>query len=117
MLTVVLTGLSVRSPSARRAVETPTVTLTLGEPRTIHLVFGTRAAIADVDFTVDLPAGVELTTHPGARRVEFSAQLTGGDNALPLTLIARGGNGGQLGARLRRREEQKVFVVDVDVAE
>lgn len=116
MLTVLLTGLYVRSPSARRAVETPSVALTIGEPRTIHLVFGTRSAIEAVDFTVDLPAGVELATHPGARRIEFGAELAGGDNAVPLTLIARSGTGGQLAARLRQLDEQKVFVVDVTVA-
>ena len=46
MLTVVFTGLYVRSPSARRAPETPAVTLTIGEPRTINLVFAARAPLA-----------------------------------------------------------------------
>ena len=117
MLTVVLTGLYVRSPSARRAIETPAVTLVIGERRTINLVFGSRTPVRDVDFTVDLPEGVELTTHPGERRVEFRGELVGGDNALPLTLVARAGEGGQLAARLRQRDEQKVFVVDISVAE
>ena len=60
MLTVVLTGLWVRSPSARRSVETPAVTLAIGEPRTVHLVFDSRTALDDVEITVDLPPGVEL---------------------------------------------------------
>ena len=117
MLTVVLTGLYVRSPSARRAVETPAVALTLGEPRTVNLVFDAVFAIPAVDLTVDLPAGVELTTHPGARRVELTTPLARGDNALPLTLIARDGKGGQLAARLRQGAEQKTFVVDVAVVD
>lgn len=119
MLTVVLTGLYVRSPSARRALETPAVTLTIDEPRTINLVFGTRAALADVELTVDLPPGIELSTHPGERRVVWRTQLAAGDNAVPLTLVARGGQGGQRGqlaARLRQRDDRKVFVVDVTVA-
>jgi hypothetical protein len=117
MLTVILTGLYVRSPSARRAPETPAVTLTVGETRTINLVFGSRAALEDVEFTVDLPPGIELATHPGQRRVMGRAALAGGDNALPLTLVARGGRGGQLAARLARRGGQKVFVVDITVVE
>lgn len=116
MLTVVLTGLSVRSPSARRAPETPAFTLTLDEPRTINLVFDARAALADVEFTVDLPLGIELAEHAGERRVVGRAKLTAGDNALPLTLVARTGAGGQLAARLRHGGEQKVFVVDLTVA-
>jgi hypothetical protein len=117
MLTVVLTGLYVRSPSSRRAPETPAVTLTVAEPRTINLVFDARAALADVEFTIDLPLGVELAEHAGQRRVVGHARLTAGDNALPLTLVARSGAGGQRAPRLRHGGEQKVFVVDLTVAQ
>jgi hypothetical protein len=117
MLTVVLTGLYVRSPSARRPLETPAVTLTIDEPRTINLVFGARSALADVELTVDLPPGIELATHPGERRVVSRAELAAGDNALPLTLVARSGPGGQLAARLRQGDDRKVFVVDVTVGQ
>ena len=117
MLTVLFTGLSVRSPSSRRAAAAPAVTLTVGEPRTINLVFDSRAALADVEFTVDLPSGIELADHVGERRIMGRAELTAGDNALPLTLIARDGRGGQLAARLRHGGDQKVFVVDLTVAE
>jgi hypothetical protein len=117
MLTVVLTGLAVRSPSSRRTAEAPAVTLTVGEPRTINLVFDSRTALTDVEFTVDLPAGIEVAEHAGEQRIIGRAKLSAGDNALPLTLIARNGRGGQLAARLRRGGDQKVFVVDLTVAE
>jgi hypothetical protein len=117
MLTVIMTGLNVRSPSSRRTAETPAVTLTIGEPRTINLVFDSRAALANVEFTVDLPPGIELADHAGERRIIGQSKLTGGDNALPLTLVARGGSGGQLAARLRHGDDQKVFVVDLMVAQ
>ena len=117
MATVVLTGLYVRSPSMRRAPETPAVTLTIGEPRTINLVFGARTPVGDVELTIDLPPGIELAERPGERRVVGTAPLVGGNNALPLTLVARGGRGGQLAARLAQRGDQKVFVVDITVVE
>jgi hypothetical protein len=117
MLTVVMTGLAVRSPSARRTAEAPAVTLAIGEPHTINLVFDAREALADVEFTVDLPLGIELAERAGERRVMGRAKLTAGNNALPLTVIARSGRGGQLAARLRHGDEQKVFVVDLNVAE
>jgi hypothetical protein len=44
------------------------------------------------------------------------ADLEPGNNALPLTLVARSGSGGQLAARLRHAGEQKTFVVDLTVA-
>lgn len=116
MLTVVLTGLYVRSPSSRRALDTPAVTLSLGEPQTVNLVFAARATLADVEFTIDLPAGVELAEHPGERRVTGRATLAAGSSALPVTVVARSGGGGQLAARLRSGGDQRVFVVDLTVA-
>lgn len=115
MLTVILTGLYVRSPSSRRAPENPAVTLSIGEPRTINLVFAARSELTDVEVTADLPAGVELESHPGERRVMARARLARGDTAVPLTLVAHSGAGGQLAVRLRQGEEQKTFVVDVTV--
>ena len=117
MLTVILTGLYVRSPSARRAAENPAVTLTIGEPHTVNLVFAARSELAEVEVTADLPPGVELASHPGERRAVARARLVRGDTAVPLTLVARSGTGGQLAVRLRQGEEQKTFVVDVTVAE
>jgi hypothetical protein len=116
MLTVILTGLEVRRPSARRGAEVPTVVLAPGEPHTVNLVFDSRAALRDVEITVDLPAGIELAEHPGERRVEGWAVLEAGSNAVPLTLVARSGRGGQLAARLRHAGDQKVFVVDLEIA-
>jgi len=91
--------------------------LTIGEPRTINLVFDSRAALSNIEFTVDLPPGIELADHAGERRIMGQSKLTPGANALPLTLVARGGPGGQLAARLRHGGDQKVFVVDVTVAQ
>jgi hypothetical protein len=117
MLTVILTGLWVRSPSARRAPETTAVTLTIEEPRSVNLVFDSRAAVGDVELTVDLPLGIELVGRPGERRVVWHTALAAGSNALPLTLVARGGTGGELAARLRHGDERKTFAVELVVAE
>ena len=115
LLTVLLTGLYVRSPSSRRSVETPTVVLAIDEPHTINLVFAARTPVDEVELTVDLPAGIELETHPGETRVVSHTRLSAGDNALPLTLVAREGLGGQLAAQLRTGEDRKTFVVDVTI--
>jgi hypothetical protein len=115
MLTVIMTGLWVQSPSSRRTAEVPTVALTPGEPRTVHLVFDTRTALDEVELTVDLPAGVELVGHVGERRIVRHTALAAGSNALPLTLVVQEGRGGQLAARLRHAGDQKTFVVDLTV--
>jgi hypothetical protein len=116
ILTVVLTGLWVRSPAARRTPEPTAVTLTVDEPRTVNLLFESRTAVDDVQFIVDLPAGIELRDRVGVRRVAWKTHLVAGNNLLPLTLVARNGRGGQLAARLEHGESKKTFVVDIAVS-
>ena len=113
---VIFTGLAVRNPSARRAAEPAPVTLVPGEPRSVNLVFDSPVALTDVEFTVDVPPGVELVDHPGERRVVWRARLAQGSNALTLTLVAQGGSGGELAARLRHGSDQKTFAVALAIA-
>ena len=117
ILTVILTGLSVRSPTAPRAPDTQVVTLGVAEPHTVNLLFTSRTQLTDVRFTVDLPAGIELSGYAGVRRIAWRAPLAAGNNLLPLTLVARAGTGGQLAARLQRGSSQRTFVVDLAVGE
>jgi len=117
MLTVILTGLSVRSPRALRGPELPAVALTVDEPRTINLLFESRTMLEDVEFTVDLPAGIELRSHPGLSRLAWQTRLAAGNNLLPLEVVARDVRGGQLAARLRHGNDQKTFVVAISVAQ
>jgi len=116
ILTVILTGLAVRSPTARRAPETQVVTLAIAQPHTVNLLFTSRAQLEDVRFTVDLPPGIEVNGKAGVRRISWSSPLTAGNNLLPLTLVARAGNGGQLAAQLQHGGSHKTFVVDVAVS-
>jgi hypothetical protein len=115
ILTVILTGLEVRSPAARRAPENQVVTLAVAEPRTVNLLFTSRTQLDGVRFTVDLPAGIEVDGKAGVRRISWSTPLAAGDNLLPLTLVAHAGGGGQLAARLQHGGSHKTFVVDVAV--
>lgn len=115
VLTVILTGLEVRSPGSRRAPETQVVTLSASEPHVVNLLFNSLTQVDVVRFTVDLPTGIELNGRAGVRRIEWSAPLAAGNNLLPLELVARAGSGGQLAARLQHGGAQKTFVVDVAV--
>ncbi len=115
ILTVILTGLEVRSPAARRGPETQVVTLADAEPHTVNLLFTSRTQLDGVRFTVDLPPGIEANGKSGVRRISWSAPLAAGNNLLPLTLVARAGGGGQLAARLQHGTLHRTFVVDVAV--
>ncbi len=116
MVTVVLTGLSVRSAGSRSVPEAAAVTLTLGSPHTVNLLFESRAAVTGVEFTLDLPEGIVLRGREAERRLVWHSPLALGNNVLPLELVALGGRGGQMAARLRHADAQKIFVVDISVA-
>jgi hypothetical protein len=115
ILTVILTGLEVRSPASRRAPETPVVTVAASEPHVVNLLFNSLTQVDGVRFTVDLPTGIELNGRAGVRRIEWTAPLAAGNNLLPLEIVARAGSGGQLAARLQHGSALKTFVVDIAV--
>ena len=79
ILTVIFTGLEVRSPAARRGPETQVVTLAVAEPHTVNLLFTSRTQVDGVRFTVDLPTGIEVDGKAGVRRISWSAPLAAGD--------------------------------------
>jgi hypothetical protein len=114
ILTVVLTGLAVRAPGSG-APRVESVTLAIGEVRTVNLQFVARAASDAAQLTVDLPAGVELRGHEGLRHVAWTAPLTSGSNVLPLEVAAVSGRGGQIAARLQHADGEQAFVVNVIV--
>jgi anti-sigma factor RsiW len=115
ILTVVLTGLWVRSPDARRPAEPLLVSLALQEPRVVNLVFVSAQALDDVELTVELPEGIELADYPGRRDVAWHTELVPGNNVLPLTLKAFAGRGGPVVARLQQGEKRKIFIINVNV--
>jgi hypothetical protein len=115
ILTVILTGLAVRSPAARHAPDVEVVTLAVAQAHTVNLLFTSKMDLDGVRFTVDLPAGIELSGKADVRRISWTAPLAAGDSLLPLTLVARAGGGGQLAAQLQHGGSHKTFVVDVAV--
>jgi hypothetical protein len=116
VLTVLLTGLYVRAPRSRAAERPVSVALVLDQPHTINLLFSSRAALDSVSFSVDLPFGVDVRGHEGRGQLEWSSPLAAGDNLLPLELLATSGPGGPLVARLRHRDKEKVFLVNLAVS-
>lgn len=112
--TVIYTGLLVKAPRTEISAALPNVSLAVDEERTVNLVFTANAAIADASLTIALPAGIELIGHDGQRQVRWNTHLVAGNNILPLTLVARAPSTGQLVARLRHGDQEKVFRVHVD---
>ena len=115
ILTLIYTGLLVRSPSLESGAGLSTISMTIDESRTVNLVFASNSDVDDVSLLVDLPMGVELLGYAGQTQVRWRTRLQAGKNVLPLQLVAFSGMGGQLTARLQHGDKEKVFMVDVSV--
>ena len=98
------------------APELPSVTMTLEEPRTINLVFGSKEPLDTATLTVSLPPGVEMQGFPGQREVTWQTSLNAGRNLLPLKLIATSSVGGEVLATLEHDDRGRTFRIRVDVS-
>ena len=91
------------------------LSMAMHETRTINLVFASASELLGVSLTVDLPDGVELAGYSGLEQVRWTTHLQPGKNVLPLELVAIGGSGGELVARLQHEGDEKIFTVSVAV--
>jgi hypothetical protein len=84
--------------------------------RTVNLVFASENALDDVALIIELPMGVELRGYPGLAEVRWNTRLSAGKNILPLELLASDTAQGQLIARLRHKDKETVFRIDIAAA-
>ena len=96
-----------------RAAALPVVAMSIDEPRTVNLVFASTSAVDDVSLTVELPMGVEIAGYAGQSEVIWRTSMQVGKNYLPLELVARDFASGELVARVRHGDAEKVFRVFV----
>lgn len=115
VLTVIYTGLLVEAPRTRVSAGLPSVAMTAGQRRDVNLVFNARREISDAALLVELPNGVELVGHAGEQHVQWRTRLVPGNNIVPLTLLAPAPAAGQIIARLKAGDSEKVFRIHVTV--
>jgi len=94
----------------------PGIVMTLEEPRTVNLVFASKAALDAATLTVTLPNGIELAGFPGQREISWKTSLVEGRNLLPLELIALTPAGGEVLARLEHDNRERTFRLRIEVS-
>jgi len=103
-------------PDGYRTLADGTVVLAPGNRTVVRIALDADRAIGDVDFMIDLPAGMELEGHPGERQVAWHGQLKQGRNVLGLPLIAQAGASGEVTTELRHDASDSVFKLRVMAA-
>ena len=94
----------------------PGIAMTLEEPRTVNLVFASKAALDNATLTVSLPDGIELAGFPGQKEITWQTSLEEGKNLLPLELIALTSTGGEVLARLEHENRDRTFRLRVEIS-
>jgi hypothetical protein len=115
VLTVIYTGLLVEAPRTRISAGLLSIAMTAGQGRDVNLVFNAKTEVSDATLRIELPNGVELVGHPGEQRIQWRTRLALGNNIVPLTLIAPAPAAGQIIARLKAGDSEKIFRIHVTV--
>lgn len=102
-------------PTAETIAGIPGVSMTLETPKTVNLVFASASQLDDAMLTVLLPAGIDVAGFEGQREISWSTSLEVGRNVLPLELVARSAEGGEVLATLRHAEQGRTFRINVNV--
>lgn len=88
--------------NTREAVYADAVEIRPTQVQEIQIAFAAQRHIDDVEFTVELPPGVELDGYPGQRVVRWNGRLKPGSSRLTLPVRATGAAGdAELVARIR----------------
>ncbi len=90
-----------------------TLILQSEHPTTVGVRFDSGAALKNVRFTIDLPAGMQVTGRPGVRHLSWVGELRKGQNLLKLPVIAHAGTHGVLTAELDRDGGHRSFSLAV----
>lgn len=97
------------------AAPTPTDWLADGwESRTVHLALDSERALEGVQFSLELPTGVEVQGHPGRSSLHWQDDLTVGANRLSVPLVLQAGAGGEVVARVEHEGRSRELRVSLE---
>ena len=108
-LGVLLTGKSAPDYTMQNGV----LMLPSERPTVVGIAFNANAALENVQFTIDLPEGVQVGRQPYLHRVSWTGELRKGQNLLKLPLLAHRGAQGVLRAELDHGTEHREFTVPI----
>jgi hypothetical protein len=91
-----------------------TVSVSVGQVQQVNLVFNSPEQMEQATFTLSLPEHAELEGYPGQRELVWTASLHRGKNRLSLPLRVGALSQGEIVARIRHSQGEKVFRLKLD---
>ena len=98
-------------PAPDYTVQNGVLMLPSEHPTVVGIAFTANATLENVQFTIDLPDGVQVDHQPYLHRVSWMGELRKGQNLLKLPLLAHRGAQGVLRAELDHGTEHREFTV------
>jgi hypothetical protein len=95
----------------------PSLTMSLHETRDVNVTIDSPEAFMGVDVRVVLAGGIELAGYRGRSELKWKTDLEAGVNRLTLPIVASDSSGGRLLVAVGYGDQQRAFVVQIDVAD
>jgi hypothetical protein len=98
-----------------RVPPVPSLTMSLNETRDVSVSIDSPEAFKDVEVRVLLAGGIELEGLRGRRELKWKTDLEPGVNRLTLPIVAMDESGGKILVAVGHGDQQRAFVVQIDV--
>jgi len=79
----------------------------------INLLFEATETLANVTFTVILPANIEMPGYPGSKQISWQGSIHQGKNLLSIPIINLGTKKGTISAELQHQNKKRTFKINI----
>jgi len=93
----------------------PNIQLTLHEAKKVNMVFDVPEMVAEATFSMQVPNHIDIAGRKGLHQIEWKTALKKGKNLLSLPIVAQSAEGGELVAKIKYGDQEKVFRLELDV--
>jgi len=93
----------------------PNITLTLHQTKKVKMVFDVPEMVADATVSMQVPDHINIAGREGLHQLEWKTALKKGKNLLSLPIVAKMAESGELVAKIKYGNQEKVFRLKLDI--
>jgi len=91
------------------------IQLTLHQSKKVNMVFDVPEMVADATFSMQVPEHINIAGREGLHQIEWKTALKKGKNLLSLPVVAKSAESGELVAKIKYGNQEKVFRLKLDI--